>query len=63
MPAAFAPTSDRDHSLLMVLPRDVDFESIENTNLYKGLYFILGGTTAFSAKKQFLFARKNWSPA
>jgi len=44
--------SGRDHSLLMVLPRDVDFESIENTNLYKGLYFILGGTAAFSAKKQ-----------
>ncbi len=36
----------------MVVPRDVDFESIENTNLYKGLYFILGGTAAFSAKKQ-----------
>ena len=42
----------RDSSLLMVLPRDVDFESIEGTHLYKGLYFILGGTSAFSAKKQ-----------
>ena len=42
----------REHSLLMVLPRDVDFESIENTHLYKGLYFILGGTASFSAKKQ-----------
>lgn len=44
--------NDRDASILMVVPRDVDFESIENTNLYKGLYFILGGTAAFSAKKQ-----------
>jgi recombination protein RecR len=42
----------RDTSLLMVVPRDVDFESIEGTNIYKGLYFILGGTSAFSAKKQ-----------
>jgi recombination protein RecR len=44
--------ANREHSLLMVLPRDVDFDSIEGTHLYKGLYFILGGTSAFSAKKQ-----------
>lgn len=44
--------SHRDNSLLMVVPRDVDFESIEGTHIYRGLYFILGGTSAFSAKKQ-----------
>jgi len=42
----------RDHSLLMIVPHNVDFESIEDTRAYKGLYFILGGTKAFSEKKQ-----------
>jgi len=42
----------RDTSLLMVVPKDVDFESIEKSHAYKGLYFILGGTASFSTKKQ-----------
>ena len=36
----------------MIVPHNVDFESIEDTRAYKGLYFILGGTKAFSEKKQ-----------
>jgi recombination protein RecR len=34
----------RDQSLLMVVARDSDFESIEKSGAYRGLYFILGGT-------------------
>ena len=34
----------RDRSLLMVVARDSDFESVEKSGAYKGLYFILGGT-------------------
>jgi len=35
---------NRDTSLLTVVSRDVDFEHIEKTGSYNGLYFILGGT-------------------
>ena len=34
----------RDDSQLMVVSRDVDFEAIEKSKFYSGLYFILGGT-------------------
>lgn len=34
----------RDQSLLCVLEKEADLNSIENTKKYKGLYFILGGT-------------------
>lgn len=33
----------RDGSTLMIVARDSDFESIEKSGAYKGLYFILGG--------------------
>ncbi len=36
--------TSRDKSSLVVVARDSDFESIEKSNAYKGLYFILGGT-------------------
>ena len=35
---------NRDSSTLMVVARDSDFESIEKSGIYKGMYFILGGT-------------------
>ncbi len=35
---------NRDNSLLMVVARDSDFETIEKSGVYKGKYFILGGT-------------------
>ena len=35
---------NRDQSTLMIVARDSDFESIEKSNAYMGLYFILGGT-------------------
>jgi len=34
----------RDSSKLMIVSKDVDFESIERSRSYKGYYFILGGT-------------------
>ncbi len=34
----------RDHSLLCIVEKEADLNSIENTKKYKGLYFILGGT-------------------
>ena len=34
----------RDQSLLCIVEKEADLNSIENTKKYKGLYFILGGT-------------------
>jgi len=34
----------RDQSILMVVARDSDFETVEKSGAYRGLYFILGGT-------------------
>jgi recombination protein RecR len=36
--------TSRDQSTLMVVARDSDFETVEKSGAYKGLYFILGGT-------------------
>lgn len=36
--------SSRDTSTLMVVARDSDFETVEKSGAYKGLYFVLGGT-------------------
>ncbi len=34
----------RDHSVLLVVEKDVDLENIERTGAYSGIYFVLGGT-------------------
>lgn len=34
----------RDRTTLMIISRDSDFETIEKSGVYRGLYFILGGT-------------------
>ena len=41
----------RDRSTLMVVARDSDYESIERSSAYKGLYFILGGTVPILDKE------------
>jgi recombination protein RecR len=41
----------RDKNLLCVVEKETDLVSIENNKIYKGLYFILGGTVN-SLKKQ-----------
>lgn len=35
--------SSRDKSVLMVVEKDTDLESVEKSHLYDGLYFVLGG--------------------
>jgi recombination protein RecR len=35
---------NRDHTLLMIVPRDADFEAVEKSGSYKGFYFVLGGS-------------------
>src|SRR3990167_4931165 len=41
----------RDASRLCVVPRDIDFESIEKSGSYKGYYFILGGVVPVLEKE------------
>ncbi len=43
--------TSRDKTLLMVVARDSDFESVEKSGAYKGLYFILGGTIPIMDKE------------
>jgi recombination protein RecR len=43
--------SSRDTSTLMLVARDSDFESIEKSGTYRGLYFILGGTVPILDKE------------
>lgn len=43
--------TSRDRSVLMVVARDSDFETIEKSNAYKGLYFVLGGTVPILDKE------------
>lgn len=43
--------SSRDISTLMIVARDSDFETIEKSSAYKGLYFILGGTVPILDKE------------
>lgn len=43
--------SSRDSSTLMIVARDSDFETIEKSAVYKGLYFILGGTVPILDKE------------
>lgn len=35
--------ASRDNTLLMVVEKDTDLESVEKSHLYNGLYFVLGG--------------------
>ncbi len=42
---------NRDSGQLMIVSRDVDFESIEKSHVYNGLYFILGGTIPILEKE------------
>lgn len=43
--------SNRDTSLLCIVEKETDLLSIEKTNRYKGLYYILGGTVSNLKKK------------
>lgn len=41
----------RDATLLMIVPRDADFEAVEKSGGYKGLYFVLGGSLPILEKE------------
>jgi recombination protein RecR len=41
---------NRDTNMLMIVAKDIDFENIERSGVYNGLYFILGGTIAILEK-------------
>jgi recombination protein RecR len=43
----------------MVVARDVDFQSMERSNFYKGTYFILGGSVPILEKSPESFIRLN----
>lgn len=43
--------SSRDKSLLMIVPRDADFDAVEKSGSYKGHYFILGGSLPILEKE------------
>jgi len=42
--------NSRDNSMLMVVPRDIDFEAVERSGSYQGYYFILGGVVPILEK-------------
>ncbi len=41
----------RDASMLMVVPRDIDLESVERSGSFKGQYFVLGGVVPILEKE------------
>lgn len=43
--------ANRDSSLLMLVPRDADFDAVEKSGSYKGYYFILGGSLPILEKE------------
>lgn len=43
---ALCGSAARDKHTLMLVEKDVDLENIERTGTYRGLYFVLGGTTS-----------------
>jgi len=46
-----------DHSSLLVVEKDADFESIKRSHTYKGMYFILGGLVPIVTKETHTFVR------
>jgi recombination protein RecR len=41
----------RDHSLLMLVQRDMDLESVERNGGFNGIYFVLGGSVGILEKE------------
>lgn len=53
-PTHICPTcsdTSRDTSILLIVARDSDFESVEKSGAYRGYYFILGGTVPILDKE------------
>ena len=43
--------SNRDKSLLMIVQRDIDLESVEKSGTFNGTYFVLGGSVPILEKE------------
>lgn len=43
--------SNRDHSILMIVQRDIDLESVERNGGFDGIYFVLGGSLPILEKE------------
>lgn len=41
----------RDHSSIMVVEKDVDLDAVYKTDVYQGIFFVLGGLLPFLEKK------------
>ncbi len=41
----------RDQSMLMIVPRDIDLESVEKNSVWSGVYFVLGGAVPILEKE------------
>lgn len=51
--------ASRDNSLLMIVEKDTDLESIEKSGIYHGYYFVLGGQLSALEKSPETKVRKN----
>lgn len=49
--------SNRDHTTLLAVERDVDIESVERSGAYKGVYLVLGGTVPLASEEPEKFVR------
>lgn len=52
-PCNICSDDTRKRDLLCVIEKEIDLESIERSNSYRGLYFILGGTVSSLDKESF----------
>ncbi len=50
---------ETDHSSLLIVEKDADFESIKKSQKYNGMYFILGGLVPIVTKETPNFVRLN----
>jgi recombination protein RecR len=41
---------NRNHSIVMILEKELDIDAIEKSKIYEGVYFVLGGHLPFLAK-------------
>jgi recombination protein RecR len=42
---------NRDHATLLLVEKDVDFENVEKSHAYPGMYFVMGGAISILEKK------------
>jgi len=45
-------SSERDPTILMVVEKDVDIETVEQSGIYKGYYFVLGGLVPLARQRK-----------